>query len=74
MKCCLCRNGETQPGFVTVTLEREGCTLLVKEVPAEICENCGEYYTSEETSSALLARAEKARNDNTILQVIHFAA
>lgn len=74
MKCCICRHGETQPGFVTVTFERGGCTLLVKEVPAEVCENCGEHYTNEETSRALLARAENAMNENTILQVIHFAA
>ena len=40
MKCCLCKHGDPQPGFVTVTL----------------------------------ARAEKAANDNTILQAIHFAA
>ena len=74
MKCYICKHGDTQPGFVTVTLERDGCTLLVKEVPADVCENCGEYYTNEETSRALLARAEKAMGDNTILQVIHFAA
>ncbi len=74
MKCYVCRHGETQPDFVTVTLERDGSTLLVKEVPAEVCENCGEYYTDEETSRALLARAEKAMAENSILQVIHFAA
>ena len=74
MRCHVCRHGETQPGFVTVTLERDGSTLLVKEVPAEVCQNCGEHYTNEETSRALLARAENAMNENTILQVIHFAA
>jgi hypothetical protein len=27
-----------------VTLEREGKTLIICAVPAEICENCGEEY------------------------------
>lgn len=74
MICYVCRHGETQPDFVTVTLERGCCTLLVKEVPVEVRENCGEHYTNEETSRVLLARAEKAMSENTILQVIHFAA
>ena len=55
MKCVICRNGETQPGKTTVTLERERLTLVFKGVPAEVCENCGEAYVSAEISRQLLA-------------------
>ncbi|WP_419638865.1 type II toxin-antitoxin system MqsA family antitoxin, partial [Thiolapillus sp.] len=41
MECVICKTGETRPGHVTVTLQREGVTLLIKDVPAEICDNCG---------------------------------
>ena len=44
MKCVICKNGETRDGAATVTLERGGATVVVKEVPAEVCGNCGEYY------------------------------
>ena len=60
MKCVICRNGETRPGKATVTLEREGTTLVVKGVPARVCANCGEEYVDEETTARLLKTAEEA--------------
>jgi len=41
-------------------LEREGLTLVVKGVPARVCENCGEEYVDEAETSRLLASAEEA--------------
>jgi len=34
MRCVICKQAETQPGKATVTLERDGLTLVVKGVPA----------------------------------------
>ena len=53
MKCIYCKVGNTKPGFVTVTLQRDNTTIIFKEVPAEVCENCGEYYLSEEVTEKL---------------------
>lgn len=47
MKCVICKTGETAPGKVTVTLQRDEATVLIKDVPAEVCDNCGEYYLTE---------------------------
>ena len=47
MKCTVCKHGETQPGTATVTLSRDQLTLVVKSVPAQVCENCGEGYIDE---------------------------
>lgn len=60
MKCLICRYGETRPGKVTVTIERDGTILVVKGVPALVCLNCGEEYVSEETTARLLKAAEDA--------------
>jgi len=54
MKCVICKHGETHPGEVTVTLPKNEATLIFKLVPAEVCENCGEYYLSEETTTKLM--------------------
>jgi YgiT-type zinc finger domain-containing protein len=54
MKCTICRKGESVPGKVTVTLERDGTTLIVKSVPVLVCENCGEEYVGEKVASDLL--------------------
>ena len=60
MKCVICKHGETRPGTTTVTLERDRMTLVFKRVPAQVCQNCGEAYLDEATSSRLLATAEEA--------------
>jgi YgiT-type zinc finger domain-containing protein len=41
MMCVICKTGETHPGVATVTLEREGATVVIKGVPARVCKNCG---------------------------------
>jgi YgiT-type zinc finger domain-containing protein len=60
MNCPICRKGETHPGTVTVTLERESLTFVVKHVPAAVCDNCGEEYLDESTVSQVLRMAEEA--------------
>jgi len=50
-------------GMTTVTLEKDGSTIVFKEVPAQICDNCGEEYIDESTTKALLKKArEIAKN------------
>ena len=60
MMCVICSHGNTQPGTATVTLTRESLTLVVKGVPAQVCENCGEEYIDEATTGRLLETAEEA--------------
>lgn len=59
MKCIVCRQADTAPGVTTVTLEREGATLVFKEVPAQVCPNCGEAYVDEGITEQLLHTAEE---------------
>ena len=58
MICLICKKGTPQPGTTTVTLERDGLTLVVKDVPARICPNCGEAYVDEAVTAGLLETAE----------------
>lgn len=74
MKCVICRNGNTEEGFATVVLEREGTTLVFKRVPAKICDNCGEEYISSETNRALLQRAREKLHRGAALEMLDFAA
>jgi len=60
MKCLLYKQRETYLGKVTVTLQRGETTVIIKEVPAEVCKNCREYYLSENITEQVLARAEEA--------------
>ncbi len=74
MKCVICKNGETRSGKATVTLEREGTTLVIKGVPADICANCGEEYVDEGTTARLLKSAEEATRAGVQVDVREYAA
>lgn len=43
--------------MTTVTFERDGMTIVVKEVPARICANCGEDYVDEQVAHEIIELA-----------------
>ena len=54
----MCRNGVTALGTTTVTLEREGSVVVIRRVPAEVCDTCGHGATSAETTERVFEMAE----------------
>ncbi len=74
MKCVICKQGETQPGMVTVTLERGTTTLVFKGVPAQVCANCGEAYVDATVTGQLLDVAETALRAGVQVEVRSFVA
>jgi YgiT-type zinc finger domain-containing protein len=74
MKCVFCKHGTTHEGIANVTLERDNCIIILKDVPADICENCGEYYLSQSTTAAVLSRAERVIDRNAEVEILRFAA
>jgi YgiT-type zinc finger domain-containing protein len=74
MKCLICKQGDTRPQQATVPLQRQETTIIFKGVPADVCDNCGEYYLSEEIAERLLQRAEEAVRNGAELEIVRFAA
>ncbi len=74
MKCLICKVGETRSGRATVTLERNATTLVIKNVPADICTNCGEEYVNSETTELLLRTAEEAVKSGVQVSVRDYVA
>jgi len=74
MKCVICKNGTTAAGKTTVVLERNGTTLVFKDVPAEVCQNCGEEYVSSTVSRELLGRADLSAQKGVDLELLRYAA
>jgi YgiT-type zinc finger domain-containing protein len=69
MKCLICKQAETQSGVTTVTLERGGLTMVVKNVPAQVCPNCGEAYVDEAATKRLLSTAEEMAESGALVDV-----
>jgi YgiT-type zinc finger domain-containing protein len=74
MKCVICKTGEMVEGTTTVTLQRGETTVVIKDVPAEVCDNCGEYYLSDEMSAKVLAMAEAAVSKGAEVEILRWAA
>ena len=73
MKCVICKNGDTKKGKVTVTLERKGTIIAIKDVLADVCNNCGEYYLNTEMTKEVLKKAEQAYKNGTEIEVIRMS-
>ena len=74
MKCVICKHGEVTSGTTTITLERGTTTLVIKGVPARVCQTCGEEYVDEATTTDLLAAAAAAERTGVQVEVRQFAA
>lgn len=74
MKCVMCKYGETEPGKAPVTLHRGDTVVIIKEVPAEVCRQCGEYYVDAATTARVLALAEEAVKRHAEVEILRYAA
>ncbi len=72
--CIICRNGEVAPGQATVTLQRRQTTIILKGVPADVCDNCGEFYLSESVAKRVFEVADAAVRSGAEVEILRFAA
>ncbi|MDZ7760800.1 MAG: type II toxin-antitoxin system MqsA family antitoxin [Desulfovermiculus sp.] len=74
MNCVICKTGQISAGTATITLQRGETTVVIKNVPAEVCDNCGEYYLSEEMTERVLELGESAVKKGVEVEVLRWAA
>lgn len=74
MNCALCKTGHTEPGKVTVSLTRGESVVVIREVPADVCVTCGEYFLSSDVAKKVLSRAEAAVSMGVEVEVIRYVA
>jgi YgiT-type zinc finger domain-containing protein len=74
VKCVVCRNGDTKPGFTTFTVERGGTILVVRRVPARVCENCGEEYLEDCEVTRLGDLADETANPGVQVEIRDYRA
>jgi YgiT-type zinc finger domain-containing protein len=74
MRCVICKSGDTAPGKVTVTLQRGETLVVIRDVPATICENCGEYYLDDAVASKVYGQGEDAVQRRAEVEILRYAA
>ena len=70
--CFNCPEGTYEPDTTTRTLEKGSTVLVVKDVPALVCDKCGDPAFSESVSARLEALLEDAVVHDVELQVRRF--
>ena len=63
MTCALCKNGDTHLAAATFTVEHAGRTFVMREVPALICDGCGEATFDEEVATRVFEQVSAAATD-----------
>jgi YgiT-type zinc finger domain-containing protein len=59
MKCVICKHGNSKEGTTTVTFDRNGMTLVVNDIPAQVCTNCSEDDVNAHVAHEILTIAER---------------
>jgi len=67
--CPLC-GGEKRPGKTTYTVETEFGLVVIRNVPAMLCSQCGEEWIGVSTAKALEKLMGEARKRKTQFEVI----
>jgi len=70
MKCVICKTGTTKKGKTIVAITKYNSVIVIKDVPADICQNCGEYYLSAQITKIVLNTVREALKKGTEIEVI----
>ena len=68
MTCVICKNKKMTRGTTVLPIERRKAVLLVTDIPARICANCGEPYIVEKIAKEVEALANEELNGRVSLK------
>ena len=74
MKCVICKHGELKPGITSLLFEKSGSTVVIKCVPVDMCDNCGETYVSDMIAEKIMALVDSVEKQGIILDIRNFSA
>lgn len=72
LRCTVCKNGETKSGKSVVTLTKGEFVMVIRNVPAKICRDCGEEYVNDEITRIILAAANESFKKGVALEVVDY--
>ena len=74
MTCVVCKSGRYKEDFTTVVLTKGDSTVIIKQVPASVCDQGGEYILSKDVTKLVLAMADEAYKKGTEVEIRKFVA
>jgi len=71
MKCFMCK-GETEQKLVNYLLDVDNRIIIIKEVPANVCKQCGERYFDDDVMGNLEKIIEDVKNVSIEISVVNY--
>lgn len=71
MNCIVCK-GNLENKIVKFTADLGNCVLIIKDVPAHVCSQCGEISYSDDVFEKIEKIAAVARDSQTEIYVANF--
>lgn len=71
MNCFMCK-GELTEKKVNYMIDLESTIIIIKGVPAKVCNKCGEQYFEDETSENIEIIVNKLKDLSTEVTIINY--
>jgi YgiT-type zinc finger domain-containing protein len=71
MNCVMCK-GKLIDGKVNHIVDINNHIIIIKNVPANICTQCGEYYVDNKTALIIEELIDKVLISNTEVMIINY--
>jgi len=71
--CCALCGGAKEPGRTTFTADLGFGVVVVRDVPATVCSQCGADWLDDETAAHIEAIVESARTKRSQVEVMAFS-
>jgi YgiT-type zinc finger domain-containing protein len=71
MNCALCKSNLSN-GKVNHIVDLGERIIIVKNVPANVCKQCGEYYVDTETALKLESIVEEAKKNKAEIFIVKY--
>jgi YgiT-type zinc finger domain-containing protein len=72
MICLICRQAEVVESFTSLDFQRGEMHLSITNVPARLCQSCGEAYMDEEVTAQVLQSAERIYRVGILEEIIDY--
>jgi YgiT-type zinc finger domain-containing protein len=72
MTCPICDQGDLSPGTTTFAADADGTVVVVRNVPADVCQNCGEAFIDDDIAAHVEALVADAKGCGTESLVRHY--
>ena len=72
--CTMCKSGETKPGKATESFTRGETIVIVKDIPAQVCSQCGEPYFDGDVAKVIEQLVNDAVRKGAEVEILRYAA